>query len=113
MATKITPEMIEEINELYVELGVKAQVARKIGVSPVILTTYSGVGAGSGSGVGSGAGSGSGSGSGVGSMALKIASQVEGPHIPSTYSPLSSWKDFTALSVILPNNPSAPYSPKS
>ena len=40
MATKVTPEMIEEINELYVELGVKAQVARKIGISATTVSKY-------------------------------------------------------------------------
>lgn len=40
MATKVTPEMIEEINELYVELGVKAQVARKVGVSASTVSKY-------------------------------------------------------------------------
>lgn len=40
MATKVTPEMIEEINELYLELGVKAQVARKIGISPSTVSKY-------------------------------------------------------------------------
>lgn len=40
MATKVTPEIIEEINELYAELGVKAQVARKVGVSPATVTKY-------------------------------------------------------------------------
>jgi hypothetical protein len=40
MATKVTPEIIEEINELYVELGVKAQVARKIGLSASTVSKY-------------------------------------------------------------------------
>lgn len=40
MATKVTPEMIEEINELYLELGVKAQVARKIGLSASTVSKY-------------------------------------------------------------------------
>ena len=40
MATKVTPEMIEQINELYLELGVKAQVARKLGISPSTVSKY-------------------------------------------------------------------------
>lgn len=40
MATKITPEKIEEINELYLQLGVKAQVARKLGISPSTVSKY-------------------------------------------------------------------------
>ena len=40
MATKITPEKIEEINELYLELGVKAQVARKLGISASTVSKY-------------------------------------------------------------------------
>ena len=40
MATRITPEQIEEINEVYVELGVKAQVARKMGISPSTVSRY-------------------------------------------------------------------------
>lgn len=40
MATKVTPEMIEQINELYVELGVKAQVARKMGISASTVSKY-------------------------------------------------------------------------
>ena len=40
MAVKVTAEIIEQINELYVELGVKAQVARKVGVSPATVTKY-------------------------------------------------------------------------
>ena len=40
MATKITPEIIEQINDLYLELGVKAQVARKLGISPATVSKY-------------------------------------------------------------------------
>lgn len=40
MATRITPEQIEEINELYLELGVKAQVARKMGISASTVSKY-------------------------------------------------------------------------
>lgn len=40
MATKVTPEIIEQINELYLELGVKAQVARKLGLSPSTVSKY-------------------------------------------------------------------------
>ena len=40
MATKVTPEIIEQINELYLELGVKAQVARKIGLSASTVSKY-------------------------------------------------------------------------
>ena len=40
MATKVTPEMIEEINELYIQLGVKAQVARQVGVSASTVSKY-------------------------------------------------------------------------
>lgn len=40
MATKVTPEMIEQINELYIELGVKAQVARKMGISASTVSKY-------------------------------------------------------------------------
>lgn len=40
MATRITPEKIEEINELYLQLGVKAQVARQLGISPSTVSKY-------------------------------------------------------------------------
>lgn len=40
MATKVTPEIIEQINELYLELGVKAQVARAVGLSPSTVSKY-------------------------------------------------------------------------
>ena len=35
-----TPEAIEEINRLYYECGVKAEVARRIGCSPSTVTRY-------------------------------------------------------------------------
>ena len=37
---KITDEVIEQINELYLECGVKAQVARIVGCSPATVTKY-------------------------------------------------------------------------
>ena len=37
---KITDEVIEQINELYLEYGVKAQVARIVGCSPATVTKY-------------------------------------------------------------------------
>lgn len=40
MAIKITDEVIERINELYLDCGVKAQVARIIGCSPATVTKY-------------------------------------------------------------------------
>ena len=40
MAIKITDEVIEQINELYLNCGVKAQVARIIGCSPATVTKY-------------------------------------------------------------------------
>lgn len=35
-----TPEKIEEINRLYYEIGVKAEVARRIGCSPSTVSRY-------------------------------------------------------------------------
>lgn len=40
MAIKVTDEIIEQINELYLELKVKTQVARIIGCSPATVTKY-------------------------------------------------------------------------
>ena len=40
MATKVTPEMIEEINELYLQIGVKARVARELGISASTVSKY-------------------------------------------------------------------------
>lgn len=40
MAIKITDEVIEQINELYLNCGVKAQVARIIGCSPATVSKY-------------------------------------------------------------------------
>ena len=40
MAIKITDEVIERINELYLDCGVKAQVARIVGCSPATVTKY-------------------------------------------------------------------------
>lgn len=40
MATKVTPEIIEQINDLYLELGVKVQVARKLGLSASTVSKY-------------------------------------------------------------------------
>ena len=40
MAIKITDEVIEQINELYLNCGVKAHVARIIGCSPATVTKY-------------------------------------------------------------------------
>lgn len=37
---KITQEKIELINELYLQYGVKAQVAREVGCSPATVTKY-------------------------------------------------------------------------
>lgn len=37
---KITDEVIEQINELYLELKVKTQVARIVGCSPATVTKY-------------------------------------------------------------------------
>lgn len=38
--THITEEMKVQINELYYRLGVKAQVARELGISPASVTRY-------------------------------------------------------------------------
>lgn len=40
MAIKVTDEVIEQINELYLELKVKTQVARIVGCSPATVTKY-------------------------------------------------------------------------
>ena len=40
MRFQATPEAIEEINRLYYECGVKAEVARRIGCSPSTVTRY-------------------------------------------------------------------------
>lgn len=40
MANRTSPETIEKINELYLTLGVKAEVARKLGVSASTVTKY-------------------------------------------------------------------------
>lgn len=40
MANRITEEMKIQINELYYRLGVKAQVARELGISPASVTRY-------------------------------------------------------------------------
>lgn len=37
---KITQEKIEQINELFCELGVKSQVAKIVGCSPATVTKY-------------------------------------------------------------------------
>lgn len=37
---KITDEIIEQINELYIKCGVKAQVAREIGCSAATVSKY-------------------------------------------------------------------------
>ena len=37
---RITEEMKVQINELYYRLGVKAQVARELGISPASVTRY-------------------------------------------------------------------------
>ena len=40
MAKRITEDQIRDINELYLELKVKTQVARIIGCSPATVTKY-------------------------------------------------------------------------
>lgn len=37
---KITPEMIEQINEIYAECGVKTQTAKRVGVSVASVNKY-------------------------------------------------------------------------
>lgn len=37
---KTSPEMIEKINELYCLIGVKSQVAKKLGISPATVSKY-------------------------------------------------------------------------
>lgn len=37
---KITPEIVEQINILYLKLGTKAAVARQIGCSPATVSKY-------------------------------------------------------------------------
>ena len=40
MAIKVTDDVIEQINELYLELKVKTQVARIVGCSPATVAKY-------------------------------------------------------------------------
>ena len=40
MASRITPDKIEEINELYYEIGVKSKVAKIVGVSASTVSKY-------------------------------------------------------------------------
>lgn len=40
MAAKTSPEMIEKINELYAVCGIKAKVARELGISASTVTKY-------------------------------------------------------------------------
>lgn len=40
MAQRITPEKIEQINELYLKLGVKKRVAEIVGCSPSTVSKY-------------------------------------------------------------------------
>ena len=40
MAIKVTPEIIEQINELYCQIGVKSQVAKIIGCSASTVSKY-------------------------------------------------------------------------
>ena len=40
MAIKVTDEVIEQINKLYLKLKVKTQVARIVGCSPATVTKY-------------------------------------------------------------------------
>lgn len=40
MANKITEEMKIQINELYLQLGVKSQVAKKLGISASSVSRY-------------------------------------------------------------------------
>lgn len=40
MRKKITPEIIEQINELYLKIGVKKRVAEIIGCSPSTVSRY-------------------------------------------------------------------------
>ena len=40
MATKITTDMIKQINELYQQFGTYAAVAREIGISPSTVKKY-------------------------------------------------------------------------
>lgn len=40
MANKITQEKIIQINELYLEIGVKSRVAKIVGCSPSTVTKY-------------------------------------------------------------------------
>lgn len=40
MAKRIDDSTIEKINELYLEYGVKARVARELGVSPASVSKY-------------------------------------------------------------------------
>ena len=40
MGKKISDEMIEQINELYLEIGVKSRVAKQLGISPSSVSKY-------------------------------------------------------------------------
>ena len=40
MAIKVTPEVIEQINELYCQIGIKSQVAKIIGCSASTVSKY-------------------------------------------------------------------------
>ena len=40
MAKRITPEMIEQINELYCQIGVKSRVAKELGISASSVSKY-------------------------------------------------------------------------
>lgn len=40
MAARITPEKIEQINELYLQLKVKKRVAEALGISPSTVSKY-------------------------------------------------------------------------
>ena len=40
MAARITPEKIEQINELYLKLKVKKRVAEEMGISPSTVSKY-------------------------------------------------------------------------
>ena len=40
MAKRITPEMIEQINELYCQIGIKSRVAKELGISASSVSKY-------------------------------------------------------------------------
>ena len=40
MATKITTDIIKQINELYIKLGTYAAVARELGIAPTTVKKY-------------------------------------------------------------------------